>query len=72
MVCIAGARRGKSKAWPLDNFDLTNVRYFMEFFKLFYKITICMSGIQYYTAKIYFEEKSTLSLHLHKSCDEAT
>lgn len=55
-----------------DCYDWTNVKYFMEFLKLFYNITIPISDTQYYTVNIYFKEIALQSLHLRKSCDEAT
>lgn len=59
----AGQRLGAPNAH-----DWTIVRYFVQFFKIFYDITMRISGSKYTIANLYFSELSELHFHLKNNC----
>jgi hypothetical protein len=44
--------------------DWKNVRVFLKFLKLFYDVTICLSGPLYVTSNMYFQEICGIQAHL--------
>lgn len=54
-----------------DPHDWTSVRYFVQFLKKLYDITMRISESKYKTTNLYFSELSELHFHLQNSCADS-
>lgn len=66
-ICFAGASRGRMGFGLPGGIDWMHVKYFIQFLKLFYEITVCMFSC---IANIFFENLLGLFDHLQQSYDE--
>ena len=55
---------GKKGLGPSTDDDWDTIRAFIKFLKLFYEVTLRMSGTKYATSSLYFEELSNILGHL--------
>jgi hypothetical protein len=56
--------QGRRGLGPPTFDDWKNVRVFLKFLKLFYDVTICLSGPLYVTSNMYFQEICGIQAHL--------